>query len=109
MNGPLDAEALRAVDLIRATREGRPLSQPAMKWLVDGFLDGRVPDFQMAAWLMAVALNGLTAEETLWLTETMAASGAQLDWSDLPAPAVDKHSTGGVGDKVSFIVVPVAA
>jgi pyrimidine-nucleoside phosphorylase len=102
-------EDFRAVEIIRAARERRPLPQAAISWLVRAYLEGAVPDYQMSAWLMAVALNGLDEDATLWLTLAMRDSGACLDWDDLPAPAVDKHSTGGVGDKVSLIVVPIVA
>jgi pyrimidine-nucleoside phosphorylase len=99
----------RAVELIRAARDRRPLPQEAIVWFINAFLAGKVADYQMSAWLMAVTLNGLSAMETFWLTEAMHTSGAQLDWSGMDRPVADKHSTGGVGDKISLVAVPVAA
>lgn len=96
-------------DLIDRTKMGRPLDRDAIRFLVRGVADGSVPDYQVAAWLMAARLNGLSGEETLALTREMVATGGTLDWSYLGRPVVDKHSTGGVGDKTSLALVPLVA
>ena len=97
------------LDLIERTKRGRPLDDVAMRFLARGVTDGSIPDYQVASWLMAARLNGLTAEETLALTRAMIATGETLDWSHLGLPVVDKHSTGGVGDKTSTALVPLVA
>jgi len=99
------------VDVIRAKRDGGELSEDQIKLFVDGLADGSIPREQVAALAMAVCLNSMTFEETAALTIGMSASGTVLDWSDtgLGGPVVDKHSTGGVGDKVSFLLAPIAA
>lgn len=98
-----------ATEIIADTRHGRPLSEEAIRWWIRAYLEGEVTDYQMSAWLMAAAIRGLSCLETLWLTQAMTCSGVELDWSHLPGPAVDKHSTGGVGDKITLIAVPAAA
>jgi pyrimidine-nucleoside phosphorylase/thymidine phosphorylase len=100
---------MRAVDLIYAKRQGEELSTEAVGWLIDGYVRGRVPDYQMAAWLMAVFYRGLSGGELRALTDAIMRSGQTFDWSAIPGPKVDKHSTGGVGDKVSLILAPLAA
>ena len=100
---------MRVVDLIRRTRDGRELSREEIEFLIGGFTRGDIPDYQMSAWAMAVVLRGLTRAETAALTETMLHSGRVLDLSGLPAVKVDKHSTGGVGDKTSLVIAPIAA
>jgi pyrimidine-nucleoside phosphorylase len=100
---------MRAVDLIRAKRDGGEHSRDEIFWLVEGFTRGDVPDYQMSAWLMAVLLRGMMEAETAALTEAMLRSGNVFDLSKLPCAKVDKHSTGGVGDKTSLILTPVAA
>jgi len=100
---------MRAVDILKRKREGRELSREEIAFLVNGFTAGEIPDYQIAAFLMAVCLQGMSAEETVALTETMLRSGAILDFSDVPGPKIDKHSTGGVGDKTSLIIAPLAA
>ncbi|HTA95066.1 MAG TPA: thymidine phosphorylase, partial [Verrucomicrobiae bacterium] len=100
---------MRVVDLIRRKRDSGELSAEEIKFLIDGYTHARIPDYQMAAWLMAAWIRGLSAAELAALTEAMLHSGKVLDWSDLPGRKVDKHSTGGVGDKTSMIIAPIAA
>jgi pyrimidine-nucleoside phosphorylase len=100
---------LRAVDLIRTKRDGGQLDRAALEWFVSGVTDGSLPDYQASALLMAIVLRGMTAEETAALTDAMVRSGVRVDYPGLPRVAVDKHSTGGVGDKTSIILAPLAA
>jgi len=100
---------MRAVDLIRAKRDGGQLDRAALDSFVDGVTTGAWPDYQIAAFLMAVVWRGMTPEETVWLTDAMVRSGRRLAYAGLPAIAVDKHSTGGVGDKTSLVLAPLAA
>ena len=100
---------MRAVDIIIKTEEKEPLSKEEISWLVENYTSGDVPDYQMAAWAMAVAINGLSHEEITELTLAMAASGDELDLSEFGGHVVDKHSTGGVGDKTTLVVAPIVA
>jgi pyrimidine-nucleoside phosphorylase len=100
---------MRAVDIIRKKRDAAELSREEIAFLIDGATHDRVPDYQLAAFLMAVFWRGMTRAELAALTESMLNSGEVLDWSDLPAPKVDKHSTGGVGDKTSLVIAPIVA
>lgn len=90
-------------------RHGEELSADELRWVVDAYADGEIDDAPMAAWLMAVCCSGMTEDETWHLTEAMAHSGEMLDLSELGPHTVDKHSTGGVGDKVTLVVGPLAA
>lgn len=96
-------------ELIARKKRGLQHSAQELDLLVSGVTDGSIPDYQVAAWLMAVWFRGMTAEETFLLTDRMRASGITLDLSSIPGPTADKHSTGGVGDKVSLLLAPLAA
>jgi len=100
---------MRAVDLIRTKRDGGRLNRAELEWFVGGVTDGSLPDYQASALLMAIVLRGMTADETAWLTDAMVRSGVRVTYDGLPHTAVDKHSTGGVGDKTSIILAPLAA
>jgi pyrimidine-nucleoside phosphorylase len=100
---------MRPVDLIRKKRDGGEHSTKELSSLVESFTRGDVPDYQMSAWLMAVLWRGLSSAETAALTDAMMRSGSVLDLSELPGVKVDKHSTGGVGDKTSLILAPIVA
>ena len=100
---------MRTVDLIQRKRDGEELAPEEIEFLVEGYTSGDIPDYQMSSFLMAVFFSGMTDREVGRLTECMLRSGDTVDLSAIPGVKVDKHSTGGVGDKTSFIVAPLAA
>src|SRR5438105_7194770 len=100
---------MRAVDIIRKKRDGAELLPEEIQFMVEGSTSGQIPDYQVSAWLMAALLKGLNDAETAALTLAMLHTGVVLDFSELPAAKVDKHSTGGVGDKTSLVLAPLVA
>jgi len=100
---------MRVVDLIRKKRDGEALKPSEIRFLVRGATTGEIPNYQLAAWLMAVLLRGMSSDEIDTLTQAMTDSGSRLNLSTITAPRVDKHSTGGVGDKTSPVLAPLAA
>src|SRR5579863_10310237 len=100
---------MRAVDIIRKKRDAAELSREEIDFLVQGATSGAIPDYQLAAWLMAVIWRGMSAAELAALTEAMLHSGEVIDFSGMPGAKVDKHSTGGVGDKTSLVIAPIVA
>ena len=99
----------RMYDLIEKKKHKSPLTEDEIRWMITEYTAGRIPDYQMSAMTMAIWFNGMTDEETTWLTMAMAESGEMLDPSSIPGTKVDKHSTGGIGDKTTLIVTPILA
>ena len=101
--------AIRMYDLIEKKKRGLPLTKEELFQMIGAYVDGDIPDYQMSAWLMAVYFNSMTDREIFDLTEAMALSGDTVDLSFFGDRSVDKHSTGGVGDKTTLIVAPIVA
>lgn len=100
---------MRMVDVIEKKRNGQELSQAEIQFLIDGYTNGEIPDYQMSAFAMAVFFQGMTQEERVYLTEAMVKSGDQIDLSRIEGIKVDKHSTGGVGDTTTLVLAPLVA
>lgn len=100
---------MTAVEIIRKKRDGGVLTSDEMQFIIRGFVQGAIPDYQISSWLMAVYFRGMTKEETVEFTRLMLHSGKTLNLSHIPGIKVDKHSTGGVGDKISLLLAPVVA
>lgn len=102
-------ESMRPAEIIKKKRDGGELSKREIEYLLNGYLDNTIQDYQISAFLMSIFFRGLTMDETTYLTEIMLNSGKRLDLSDIEGIKIDKHSTGGVGDKVSIILAPLMA
>ena len=100
---------MRAVDIITKKRDGAELTTEEIDFFIEGFTRGEIPDYQASSWAMAVLLKGMTPRETTDLTLSLARSGDQLDFSDIVPVVLDKHSTGGVGDKTTLVVAPIVS
>ena len=100
---------MNIVDIIVKTKRGTKLCREEINWMVENYVNETIHDYQISAWLMAVCFNSLTEEETFYLTEAMRDSGDKLDMSGVNGITVDKHSTGGIGDKTSLVIAPVCA
>ncbi|MEY3455499.1 MAG: hypothetical protein RLZZ92_619 [Actinomycetota bacterium] len=103
------AELFAAVEIISAKRDRQELSDPQIDWVIDAYVRGVVADEQMSALLMAILLNGMNSREISRWTDAMINSGERMNWSALNKPTVDKHSTGGVGDKITLPLAPLVA
>ena len=105
----LKGEEMNAIDIINKKREAKALNSEEIEYMIMGYTEGTIPDYQMSALLMAICLQGMSKEETVSMTEIMRDSGDVIDLSGIDGIKVDKHSTGGVGDKTTLIVAPIAA
>ncbi len=100
---------MRMYDLIEKKRNGERLSKEEIRFMVSGFTDGSIPDYQMSAMMMAIYFQGMDKDETITLTLEMAHSGEMMDLSEIKGKKADKHSTGGIGDKTSLVLGPMVA
>ena len=100
---------MRAVDIIANKKSGKAHSREELEFWIKGIVKNEIPDYQITAWLMAVCLNGMNFDETAILTELIANTGTMLDLSSVGEYILDKHSTGGVGDKITLILIPLMA
>jgi pyrimidine-nucleoside phosphorylase len=100
---------MNVVELIRKKRDGFSLTEEELKWLITGYVENQIPDYQLTSFLMACYFQGMSHKETMTFTQLMLNSGKVVDLADIPGTKVDKHSTGGVGDKVSLILAPMVA
>ena len=100
---------MNIIDIIENKKNRKELSNEEIEYFVTNYTSGKIPDYQAAALIMAICINGMTQDEILSLTNSMAFSGEVLDLSDISDNIVDKHSTGGVGDKITLIVMPIIA
>jgi len=98
---------MRTVDIIRKKRDGKKLSEEEIASIIKGAVTGDTPDYQLTAFLMAVYFRGMDLEETALFTKYMMESGTVIDLSEIEGPKIDKHSTGGVGDKISLVLAPL--
>ncbi|MCK4523828.1 thymidine phosphorylase, partial [candidate division WOR-3 bacterium] len=96
-------------DIIKKKRDGKNIRKEDFEFIINGYVNNKIPDYQVSSFLMACFINGLSKKETYFLTETMMKSGDMYDFSDIDGIKVDKHSTGGVGDKVSIPLAPLLA
>ena len=100
---------MNTVELIRKKRDGKFLTDEEIKYLISNFTIGKIPNYQFASFLMAAYLKGLNKKETAWLTKAMLFSGSIINLNSIKGKKIDKHSTGGVGDKTSLILAPIVA
>src|SRR5476649_1019643 len=100
---------MRIIDIIARKRDAHALTRDEIHQFISGVTGGTLPDYQTSALLMAIVLRGMTEQETAWLTESMVTTGDRVDLADIPGVKVGKHSTGGVGDKVSIALAPLVA
>ena len=100
---------LNVFDIINKTKQSKELTQQEISFLIDGYVNETIPDYQISAWLMAVCINGLSKQEIFYLTDSMKKSGEILSWDCVEGITADKHSTGGIGDKTTLIIAPIVA
>lgn len=99
---------MRMFDIIQKKKQKQPLTEEEIQWFVQGYVAGDIPDYQASALCMAICLNGMEDAEIFSLTKAMLNSGDQLEWANLFSNVTDKHSTGGIGDKTTLVIAPIA-